>query len=330
MRVKTITRRHLSFALFLIGLYSFVGCAPESSPQKLVTLRIGFQKWGTCSLLKVRGTLESRLKDQGVKVEWTEFPSGPPLLEALNSGSIDIGHAGDSPPIFAQAAGVPFAYIAASTESPDSSAIVVRNDSAIKAATDLRGKRIGFVKGSSAHSLVVRALAKCDLSLSDVEVVYLAPSDARAALEGSSIDAWSIWDPYLAAAEHAGGLRTLIRGSGLVPGREFYFASQRLAEKHPEIAIVFLEELDQVKGWAKSRTREVSEILAVQIGMEVDAVEQAELRRGRYGTIEMTDEIIAEQQAFADGYFELGLLPERIEVHDAVRVLRKKPEPKKG
>ena len=70
-------------------------------------VRIGFQKYGKLVLLKSKGTLEEKLKVAGYKVVWTEFPSGPPLLEALNVGAIDFGNTGEAPPIFAQAAGAP-------------------------------------------------------------------------------------------------------------------------------------------------------------------------------------------------------------------------------
>jgi sulfonate transport system substrate-binding protein len=62
-------------------------------------LRIGYQKSSVLALLKRRGTLEQTLASKGVTVTWSEFPSGPPLLEALGSGALDYGYTGDVPPI---------------------------------------------------------------------------------------------------------------------------------------------------------------------------------------------------------------------------------------
>ena len=76
------------------------------------TLRIGYQKYGTLTVLKARGDLEKRLAPLGLDVQWTEFPAGPQLLEGLNVGSIDFGTVGEAPPIFAQAAGAPIVYLA--------------------------------------------------------------------------------------------------------------------------------------------------------------------------------------------------------------------------
>ena len=87
---------------------SIVGATVGMSYGQEKVVRIGFQKYGKLVLLKSKGTLEEKLKSSGYKVVWTEFPSGPPLLEALNVGAIDFGNTGEAPPIFAQAAGAPF------------------------------------------------------------------------------------------------------------------------------------------------------------------------------------------------------------------------------
>lgn len=77
-----------------------MAAAAAHAEDKVV--RIGLQKYGTLILLKTKGLLEEKLKPQGYTVEWTEFPAGPQLLEALNVGSIDFGTTGEAPPIFAQ------------------------------------------------------------------------------------------------------------------------------------------------------------------------------------------------------------------------------------
>jgi sulfonate transport system substrate-binding protein len=293
------------------------GCA-RADKQPAETLRIGYQKWGTFSILKVSGKLAEAFQAKGIRVEWTEFPAGPPLFEALNAGSIDFGHTGDSPPLFAQAADIPFVYFGASSSSPEGSAILVKRDSRIRQAGDLRGRRIGFGKGTSAHTMVLRYLEKNGLSFSDVVPVYLPPADGRVALESGSIDAWSIWDPFLAAAQQGGGYRALATGTGYVEGREYYFATRRMATDQPERLKDFLIALIQVKAWAKARPGEVNRFLAADTGIPISAVALAEARRKRYDTQAVTVELIQSQQSLADRYYELGLLPKRIDVKAAV------------
>ena len=155
-------------------------------------MRVGYQKYGNLLLLKTSGLFEDKVKPLGATVEWREFGAGPALMEALAAGAIDFGTAGETPPVFAQAAGAPFAYIGAEPPAPAGEAILVRDGSPIGTLADLRGRRIAFNKGSNVHYLFVRAIAKAGLGLADVTPVYLAPPDGRAAFERGSVDAWAI------------------------------------------------------------------------------------------------------------------------------------------
>src|SRR4051812_20467438 len=149
-------------------------------------LRIGYQK----SSVNLMVTRERKLLDAtlpGVAVKWVEFPAGPQILEALAVGSLDFGFTGDTPPVFAQAAGKDVWYVGLEPPKPASSAILVPADSPVRTLADLKGRRIGFQKGSSSHYLVLRALEKAGLQWSDITPLYLAPSDARAAFEKGAL-----------------------------------------------------------------------------------------------------------------------------------------------
>lgn len=319
--MKTRLTLALGVTVAVALLAAVPGCGPSTAGGPDRVLRVGYQKWGTYSILKASGGLDPEMAALGLRVEWVEFPSGPPLLEALNAGSIDLGHSGDSPLVFAQAAGVPFAYIAASSPSPDTFAILVRKDSAVRTVPDLKGKKIAVTKGSSGHTMAVRGVEQNGLSFADLEPVYLSPADGRVALESGAVDAWAIWDPYFASAEVAGNVRPLVTGRGCVSGREFYFASRRLLADKPDAVRVFFRAMTQAKEWAQARRPEVARLLAAQTGIDLAAVELGEGRRNRYNTGPITDELIAEQQAIADRYVELGLISGKIDVRAAVAEL---------
>lgn len=280
-------------------------------------IAIGFQKSGTLAFVKAQASLEKRLKPNGGAVKWVEFSSGPPL-EALNAGSIDFGHAGDAPPILAQAAGIPLLYVANTPPSPEGSAILVRNDSPIQRVADLKGKQVAFAKGSSSHNFIVQALAADGLQYSDIKPAFLAPAEARAAFERGSIDAWAIWDPFYAAAQTATKARVLVDGKNLVSGREFYLASRTFTEKHPDLVQLVVEAVNQAGEWARENPREVAEFLAPELGIDLPSLEQSERRRRRYGVQPMTMEAIAEQQKVADTFFDLRLIPQPINVKEIV------------
>ena len=110
--------------------------------------------------MRQRHTLEDAFKPLGIEIKWIDFQFGPPLLEAINAGSVDFGFVGDSPPIFAQAGGARIRYVAVVKSDGNTQAIIVPKDLPIKTLADLRGKRVAFGKGSSAHNLLVAALEK--------------------------------------------------------------------------------------------------------------------------------------------------------------------------
>ena len=304
-------RRHLLGASLAIA-----GLPLTALAQPARTLRIGFQKYGTLTILKGRGTLEQRLAAKNVTVTWAEFPAGPVLLEGLNVGSIDFGTVGEAPPIFAQAAGANLVYVGHEPPSPKTEAIVVPKGSTLRTLADLRGKKIAVNKGSNAHYLLVKALEKAGIAYADTQVVYLAPADARAAFERGAIDAWSIWDPFLAAAEKQLNARVLADGTGLVANHQFYLASRPYAEKQADIVAIVLDELARVDAWGQAHPAEVAAILARQTGLDLPVVELAAARYS-YGVTPLSPDVVKQQQAIADTFTRLKLIPNTIVVKDA-------------
>jgi sulfonate transport system substrate-binding protein len=114
----------------------------------------------------------------------------------MNVGSIDFGHAGEAPPIFAQAAGTPLVYAASGLPNPAAEAILVPGDSPLQTVSELKGKTVVLNKGSNVHYLLVRVLEQANVAYTDIETVFLPPADARVAFESNDVDAWTIWDPF--------------------------------------------------------------------------------------------------------------------------------------
>jgi len=304
----------------IVVLLEILLAAPFSYGQKSNpadnVIRIGYQKYGTLVLLKARGTLEKRLAPSHVAVQWTEFPAGPQLLEGLNVGSIDFGIAGEAPPIFAQAAGADIVYAGVEPQASAGEALVVPKDSPIKSLGDLRGKKIALNKGSNVHYLLVKLLEKAGLKYADIDAIYLAPADARAAFERGSVDAWVIWEPFLAAVQNQTGARILADGQGLVSNHQFFLASRTYAQKRPEVVSAALEELAAVDNWAKTHLSDAATALEPQIGLD-HATLQLALSRGGYGVKPVTDAVMSEQQQIADAFYNLRLIPKHINVRDA-------------
>jgi sulfonate transport system substrate-binding protein len=297
--------------LFALSPFAY---SQKSSPDNV--LRIGYQKYGTLVLLKARGTLEKHLAQNHIDVQWTEFPAGPQLLEGLNVGSVDFGIAGEAPPIFAQAAGADIVYVGYEPQASAGEALIVPKNSPIKNLSDIRGKKIALNKGSNVHYLLVKLLEKAGLKYNDIDAVYLAPADARAAFERGSVDAWVIWEPFLAAAQNQTGARIVIDGQGLVSNHQFFLATRTYAQKHPDVVSIVLSELATVDEWAKTHVSDAATSLQPQIGLD-HATLQLSLSRNGYGVAPVTDTVMAEQQQIADAFYNLRLIPKHINVLDA-------------
>ena len=317
VRSVSVPRRRWLRAAAALALAP-LGSAWSARADETRTLRVGFQKGGgLLVLLKAQGPLEKRLGAQGWAVTWHEFPAGPQLLEALDAGSIDFGYTGAPPPIFAQAAGKDLVYVGAEPTGPSAEAIIVKTGAPLAAVADLRGKRIAVQKGSSANYLLVAALERAGVSYDDVQPIYLPPSDARAAFESDRVDAWSIWDPYLAATQATMKVRVLADYANLLHPNSFYEASRRFATSAPQIVGLVLEELARAGAWAVANPRAVAELLAPQLGLPAGVVETWQ-RRTSYGVQPVDAAVVSTQQKVADTFLQQKLIPRRIDVATAV------------
>nr|WP_235599887.1 sulfonate ABC transporter substrate-binding protein [Alkalihalobacillus trypoxylicola] len=309
-------RRFILFPTIVICLVCLMSCQSTTSGN-IDTLQIGYQKFGTLNILKAEETLEEKLEPLGIEVEWNEFPAGPQLLEALNAGSIDFGHTGEAPPIFSQAAGAPIIYIGNGPGSPKGEALVVQNQSSITSVNDLIGKKVALNRGSNVHYLLVKVLEEAGLTLEDIEVTYLPPADARIAFDRGDIDAWVIWDPFLAEAEKELGAKVLRNGEGLVANREFILADKEFAENHDDIVSIILEELKAVEQFAQNNIEETASFLSPEVGIENEILEEVLKRRG-FGIERITEEVANDQQEIGDVFYELELIPENVNIQDAL------------
>jgi sulfonate transport system substrate-binding protein len=308
----------LSLVMPMVAAISLGFSAPAQAQSKPEVLRIGFQKAASLLVLqKAQGTLEKRLARLGVDVRWIEFPAGPQMLEGLNVGAIDVGYVGEAPPVFAQAAGASFVYVGNDPASPRAEAVVVPKDSPLKSVADLKGKKVALNKGSNVHYLLVRALEQAGLKFSDVQPVYLAPADARAAFDRGAVDAWAIWDPFLAAAEKQGSARILVDGRGLVNNYLYYLAERSYAEKHPEVLRELFEDSVAQGRWLKANVAQAAALIAPLQGLSVDVVELS-LNHYEVGVAPVTPTVAADQQKIADTFHELKLIPKAIRISDAL------------
>lgn len=310
----------LLVGILLMAMAVITGCNQEeasSVEKEKEVIRIGYQKNCPFVILKSLGTLEERLEPMGYEVEWKEFQAGPALVEALNAGGIDVGRTGNSPPIFAQAADAPFVTLAAGKPKFQGSGVLVPKDSPIQSLADLKDKTISFAKGSSSHYLLVKALKEAGLSYTDITPAFLSPGDARVAFEQGNIDAMVVWDPFTASTEINSNGNLLVNGEGLSTDRDFFLATNEFAGEHQDIANIIIDEVAKSSVWANNNHDELATMLAPILNIDKASIEMA-IERRVYGVDEVSEEIINEQQEIADTFFELKIIPKKINVRDVM------------
>lgn len=303
-------RRTLLASLPALALVGGAHRRATAAPARV--LRIGTQKGGAILMAErqQRG-LEALLNPLGVEVQWLEFQFGPPIMEAIRVGSVDIGYVGDSPPIFAQAARTDLLYVAAVPASAE--AILLPAGSPLRELRGLRSRRIAFARGSSAHNLTIAAVEKAGLAFADVQATALAPADAAAAFERGAIDAWTIWDPYYALYENRSGVRVLATSDGIAPQNSFLVGSRSFVSENPGIVAKMLAELTRITQWAFANRPEVARLVSEGTGVPYEPTLRV-MQRYPFSVVPMSEEHVRSQQDIADRFHRLGIIPNRLDI----------------
>jgi sulfonate transport system substrate-binding protein len=289
---------------------------PANAQTSLKEIRIGYQKTGILVIARQQAILEKHFAAKQISIKWIEFTSGPPLMEAMSSGSVDLGAVGDAPPIFAQAANANIVYVAGSPIT-NGQGILVPANSPIQTIADLKGKRIGFAKGTSAHNVLIATLEKAGLTYEDITPVYLSPPDAGPAFANGSIEAWAIWDPYFAIGEKRQNGRILVNAYEVAKTNSFYLANRDFANANVQHTRDLIAGLTEAAKWAETHRDAVATALAAVTGVPLE-VQTVAANRASFAIGPVTDQIVETQQAVADRFFKLGLIPKKITIRDIV------------
>jgi sulfonate transport system substrate-binding protein len=278
-----------------------------------VTLRVGDQVSITQSGLEAAG-----LSDTPYTIEWSAFTSGPPLLEALAADAIDIGGVGDAPPIFAAASGAAIKVVLATKTPQANHGFLVHGDSGITDVAGLKGKKIAVAKGSAANWILLKGLDDNGLTMADVEVAYLQPSDAQQAFLSGSVDAWVVWDPFASLVE-AQGAQMILTGQQLgIPGLGFQVSSDTALANPAKVAALrdYLTRVRAAQAWQREHRDEWAEKYSELTKLPIELTTKL-LAVDSVPTI-IDASVIDAQQAESDGFFAAGLIPTEIDFSEVV------------
>lgn len=307
--------------IFLSLLLVLAGCdqAADGSENKVKEIRIGIQQSLSPLLLaKEKGWFEQSFEKEGVKVKWVEFQSGPPQFEGLAANQLDFSQVGNSPVIAGQAAGIDFKEIGLSQDGLKANGILVNKNSEIQKVEDLKGKKIAVAKGSSGFDFLYKVLDQAGLSAKDVQIIQLQPDEAISAFENGSVDAWSIWEPFLSLETIKKGAKLLVNGEATdlySPG--FTLVRTQFADQHPELVVKFLKVYDHAVKWQKSHPKEAVTLYAGLKNLDKKVVTQV-LNNTEPLNKPISKKIINAQQHTADFQYQTKAIQRKIDVNQVV------------
>ncbi|MBD9528832.1 aliphatic sulfonate ABC transporter substrate-binding protein [Paracoccus sp. PAR01] len=314
MTMNFSRRAALGLGLAALATPAILRAAPAT------TLRVGWQKGGLLGLVKGAGVFEQTFADKGIKVSWSEFTSGPPLLEALSANALDFGYTGNVPPIFAHAARGNLVFVGAGQGSREGHAILVPKDSPIQTLADLKGQKIAFKRGSSAHYATIKLLETAGLTLDDIQPQDLAPPDAIAAFDAGAIGAWTIWDPYFAMAQERPNTRVLETTAIVDPDYNFYSANGDYAKENPALVKQIIETIQTAGREGQANLPQTIQTFSKETGLSETVMERALTRKGadlgHLGFVE--PQHITYEQGVADEFYKLGIIPRQLEIASVV------------
>ncbi len=306
--------------VLILSMSLLAGCSQavsktqtETDKKEKITITIGIQQiLGPLMIAKNKGWFEEEFAKKGVKVQWSEFQSGPPHFEAMASGRLDFGQVGNSPVLGAQAADIPFKEIANISEGLKGNAILVQKNSSIKTIKDLKGKKVAVAKGSSGFDLLYQAIDKAGLEPKDVQIIQLQPDEAQPAFETGTVDAWAIWDPFISLQETKNRARVLANCETLnIVSPSFTIVREEFAEEHPELVVEFLRIYEKALQWQYDNHDEAVQILAKEKKISPEIVEKV-LENTLSLNAPIKEKIVKSQQKTADFQYSMGAIKQKI------------------
>src|SRR6204780_3066681 len=283
--------------------------SPSSSVNlSSVTLNVGDQKGtGAEAVLKAAGLLNTL----PFHVTWADFTSGPPMLEAMASGSVDVGGVGDAPPVFAAAGGEGVEIVGArEVPTGDQDALLVPKGSSITSIAQIKGKKIAYGSGSSGNYQMLTVLTAAGLTTKDVTLVNLQPAEALAAFTSGSVDAWDTWPPYVRQVVAQDGAKVNAQGSQYGSPYSYEVASKS-AVANPEKAAaieVYLATLDKAYVWAEKNPNAWGAAWAAATGLPASITDVA-AKVDSTTPVAVNTAVTTSEQNLVAQFYKAGLIP---------------------
>jgi sulfonate transport system substrate-binding protein len=308
------TRRGLLLGGAALGTGLLLGGCKSAAGQQ--TLRVSLVGKGDADLsllLKTAG-----LKPEGYAVEYSRFQGGNLVVEALNGGSLDYGGMSEIPPVFAAASSTQsFRQIAVLHGDVNNQVVLVPKGSKIETLQDLKGKRVGYIKATTAQYFLVQMLKSAGLVWTDITPVAIGVTDGAAAFSSGALDAWAIYGFPIQRAIATEGARILKTALGYLSGNYLVVAHVDALEDPEQVDLIgrYIRLSKQAYAWAATHRDEWAHAVSNDIGVPLAYVQDQFRRASDVYSLRPVDEAaIRSQQQVADVFTEQKLIPRRVDI----------------
>lgn len=242
--------------------------APRALAENPLPIKIGYQTVADWLLFVARD--QKLFEKVGLAPTYVKFVAGAPMIAAARSESIDVASLGSVPFLIGLSQGVDWVMIGINPEGAYSEGLVARKDSGINTPGDLRGKRIGFFKGSTAHYGVMMTLRQHGIRLDQVTLLHMSPAEQLAALVKKDIDAAMVWEPWMQRMVHeANGRIVATEGDiGIYTNVVGYNVRRDWLRDNRDTAVRFLRALLMAHDVVEKDPRVAVRVMAQEMGIK--------------------------------------------------------------
>ena len=288
---------------------SMVGCSStnESNLEELTITHVTSPLNVPSIIQKNKNMFAEEFKANGkeMTVNYAEITSGADQTQALASGDVDILYAvGGTSVVSAAANGADIKILNMYSRSPKAFCLYSKDDS-IKSAEDLRGKTIAGPTGTNLHQLLVAYLAEAGMTIDDVNYVNMKIPDAKAALDGGSVDAALVAGPTAYKSKQQ-GYHLVTDGEGLTDAVIAVAVREDFYNEHKDIIDMFMNAEDKIIEYMENNYDETMDIVATELDLDKSAVE--EMYTQYDFNPEITEEDRAAFQNVADFMYDTGMI----------------------
>ena len=251
-------------------------------------------------------------KELGVPVEYAELTSGADQTQALASGDVQVLYAvGATSVILSAANGADIKVLNMYSRSPKAFCMYSKDES-LATPESLKGKTIAGPTGTNLHELLVSYLAQAGMTLDDVNYVNMTIPDAKAGLDGGSVDVALLAGATAYNAEQQ-GYHLVADGEGLISALIAVATTQKFYDEHPDVIKKLNAAQEEIASYMADNQEATMETVAAALDLDVDAVKEM------YGFYDFSTEITdADKEGFqktADFMYESGMIENELDVN---------------